>query len=450
VAISRSKGASKALARRVAQTLGKIGQPDPSGAGPTTQRAFSFPSDVADPVALKALLRETDLFGAATAEAEGYLNDALDRFRITMALIPDLPSGARVLELGANPYFLTRLLRARGLSVTAANWFGERSGFGRQGQQDVMESGQPTTYVFDHFNIESEPFPYADGDFDLVLFCEILEHLPSDPIHTLAEIHRVLKPGGVLLLTTPNAIRLENLQRMMRGDNVYEQLSGYGTYGRHNREYTVDELRTLLTECGYDVSDVFAADIGHPPSAAPADQYASAADRGENLFALARAGDGPRWPYPSWLYSSQHALRRIVRPGVVMGRNCELQTSGFHVLETLHGRSGRWTSGSPATLSLEKPDAEPCRLVIEGATPPAGACGSISLVARLGQQELRWDLPCDDSTFTVDGEVKAEAGPIELTVTTDPTWHPADVGLGSDGRQLGVVIFAARFEPSTA
>ena len=302
------------------------------------------------------MLRDTDVFGQATAEAEGYLADALERFRLTMALLPPLAPGSRVLELGSNPYFLTRLLRGRGLDVTSANWFGEKSGFGSKGRQEVTESGSRQVYEFDHFNVEEDRFPYSDASFDVALFCEILEHLPADPIHALAELHLVLKPGGVLLLTTPNAVRLDNLNRMVKGQNVYEQLSGYGTYGRHNREYTVDELRPLLEQCGYEVDTVFAADIGHPPAPLPFGAEVNLADRGENLFALARAHGDPRWPYPNWLYSSRHALRRVVRPDLAMGFNCDLQSSGFHELEDFGGRPGRWTGcGDQARVLLAPP-----------------------------------------------------------------------------------------------
>ena len=47
-----------------------------------------------------------------------------------------------------------------------------------------------------------EPLPFDDESFDAVLFSEVLEHL-FDVHGALAELNRVLKPGGLLLLTTP-------------------------------------------------------------------------------------------------------------------------------------------------------------------------------------------------------------------------------------------------------
>jgi len=410
---------------------------------------MSFPDDVADAAALRRYLADTDIFGPNAHEAAGYLNDALERFRMTMALLPPLAPGARVLELGSNPYFLTRLLLARGLDVTCANWFGEKSGFGRRGRQEVTgpTSGERHLFEFDHFNIEAEPFPYPDGTFEAVLFCEILEHLPNDPVHVLAEIHRVLaKPAGVMLLTTPNATRMESLVRMLRGENVYEELSGYGTYGRHNREYTVAELRTLLSESGYQVRELFAHDIhARPPDAVPAS--AEPADRGDNLFALAAPFGQPRWRYPDWLYSSQHALRRVVRPDLMVGYNDQLQAAGLHPLEDLDGRPGRWTGAAPEVVVLLAPEAGgQGRLCVEGIAPPPGAGPGIELLADVGGEKVSWELACDGRPFAVSAPVEVKRGDQDVRLWTDRTWVPSALGLGGDGRTLGVVLRAVALE----
>lgn len=54
------------------------------------------------------------------------------------------------------------------------------------------------TKFFDHY-----PLPGENNTFDVVLSMETLEHMP-DPLQFLQELHRVLKPGGELILSTPN------------------------------------------------------------------------------------------------------------------------------------------------------------------------------------------------------------------------------------------------------
>jgi len=46
-------------------------------------------------------------------------------------------------------------------------------------------------------------YPAADNTFDLVFFHHVLEHVPDD-VKALSEVHRILKPGGVLILGVPN------------------------------------------------------------------------------------------------------------------------------------------------------------------------------------------------------------------------------------------------------
>ncbi len=64
-------------------------------------------------------------------------------------------------------------------------------------------------------NVE-EPLPVADGSFDAVVAGELLEHLQL-PEALVAEALRVLRPGGVLVGSVPNAFRLQSRRRFLRG-----------------------------------------------------------------------------------------------------------------------------------------------------------------------------------------------------------------------------------------
>ena len=73
----------------------------------------------------------------------------------------------------------------------------------------------------------------------MVTWCEVIEHLTGNPVFTLSEIHRVLKPGGAVVISTPNVARIENVIRVCFGNNVYDPYH-LGTLlrgSRHSREY---------------------------------------------------------------------------------------------------------------------------------------------------------------------------------------------------------------------
>ena len=179
----------------------------------------------------------------------------------------------RCLELGANPYFTTMLLREfTDLELVLANYFGASDTGGPSHDAHQIEqtveycdraSGHTVEAVLTSqlFNIEGDRFPFEDEHFDVVLVCEIIEHLTADPLSALREIKRVLRRDGVLVLTTPNVNRLENVVKMVAGSNIYDPYSGYGPYGRHNREYNKHELHLLLTYLGFEVEYLESADV---------------------------------------------------------------------------------------------------------------------------------------------------------------------------------------------
>ncbi|HWC85619.1 MAG TPA: methyltransferase domain-containing protein [Solirubrobacteraceae bacterium] len=52
-------------------------------------------------------------------------------------------------------------------------------------------------------DLERFPYPFADSSFDQVLMQDVLEHV-RDPIRVVEELHRVLRPNGILQLRTPH------------------------------------------------------------------------------------------------------------------------------------------------------------------------------------------------------------------------------------------------------
>ncbi len=163
-----------------------------------------------------------------------------------------LPPGARVLEYGAVPLLTTAALAELGYDVSAVDIAPQRFGSAVSGLAlDVRRC-----------DVETEPLPFATETFAAVLFHEIFEHLRIDPIFTLREAHRVLRPGGALLLSTPNLRSLRGLKNLLlhnRGHAVsggvyrqYEKLATLGHMG-HVREYTTREVCEFLGRAGFTV-----------------------------------------------------------------------------------------------------------------------------------------------------------------------------------------------------
>lgn len=81
--------------------------------------------------------------------------------------------------------------------------------------------------------------PYTDGSFDAALLIGILDHLAT-PHPVAAELHRILRPGGVLLATAPNlSYWRRRLGRALRGSD------------RRFRSFSPQHLQAILTEAGF-------------------------------------------------------------------------------------------------------------------------------------------------------------------------------------------------------
>jgi SAM-dependent methyltransferase len=94
------------------------------------------------------------------------------------------------------------------------------------------------------------PLPLGDGEFDLVLLADTLEHV-RDVQLLLSEARRVLRPGGRLAVSTPAHGRATALRLLVRG---FE--SGFDPLSPHLRFLTARSLRRLLDSLGFDVESL--------------------------------------------------------------------------------------------------------------------------------------------------------------------------------------------------
>lgn len=172
-------------------------------------------------------------------------------FQVGKGLVNFLESTGRlkgnVLDYGCGLGYLLEHLLARGLACSAAEFsaesvelvnekFGDRPNW----KGATLVSGLPT------------PFPNAE--FDVITCTETLEHLSDELLPGIvAEMHRLLKPGGIVLFTTPND---EDLEQAMTYCPFCE--AEYHKV-QHQRSFTRDSLRSLLES--HDFTVLFCQDL---------------------------------------------------------------------------------------------------------------------------------------------------------------------------------------------
>jgi len=160
----------------------------------------------------------------------------------------------QVLEIGGYPYFLTLPLAER-YSITTLGKITSKDKF-------LSEYGIVTLDC----NLDVDKIPADDAKFDGVIMNEVFEHLRIDLIFTMQEIFRVLRPGGTLLLSTPNLRSVTGFYNFMVRGQAYSLLGGiYENYSYlhkekgnmgHVREYTPIEIIDFLKKIGFAVDGI--------------------------------------------------------------------------------------------------------------------------------------------------------------------------------------------------
>lgn len=312
----------------------------------------------------------------------GLIETGLPRILATLDMIPDSYRDKAILELGSSPYFLSLCLyrMCRG-TLKRGNYFGPDA---KHGADTLVnrDTGEEVVFAYEAFNIETDAYPYPDASFDVVVFSELIEHLGVNPVRALAEIHRVLRPGGIVVVTTPNSLSLERFATFLRGGSQmvdrYSPLFGYGA--RHNREFHPRELRELLEGTGFVIEAMITRDLAPVPQAERWQRalwkrlLALYADvpRQEHIFLRARRGERFRWQFPPDLFDNIQFYTLVRYPWMEMGINDSIQcAAGWYPLERQSdGGELRWIAGEEGQGFLKTPEGL-TRFGAEVLAPPA-------------------------------------------------------------------------------
>jgi len=245
--------------------------------------------------------------------ARNYLEIHVPRISRTLSFVPPPKTSGRVLELGAYMQMTPVLECVLGYKEVRGAYFGA---LGRTDDKSIFVGGKEVFRCkVDLFDAEKDVYPYPEGRFELVLACEIFEHMLHDPMHMLVECHRVLEENGLLLLTTPNVASYFAVAQVIQQAGNPQLYSKYtdprGEYAAteipHVREYTPDELKQALEAAGFEIEHLFTEPI-YIHGALWVDDFLKrnrlpTTHRGEQIFVLARKKSGkPINRYPTFLY----------------------------------------------------------------------------------------------------------------------------------------------------
>ncbi|WP_019616977.1 class I SAM-dependent methyltransferase [Psychromonas ossibalaenae] len=162
--------------------------------------------------------------------------------------------GKKVLEVGAflGPVSITLKGMGYDVSATEIPEFHESN--------SLVELYKKYDIPFHSINLKNHELPFESNSFDVVVICEVIEHLNFNPLLILKELNRILKKGGYLYIGMPNQAYILNRIKLLAGKSIHNKIDDYFKQfdrncnmivGLHWREYTLVETKELTGRMGF-------------------------------------------------------------------------------------------------------------------------------------------------------------------------------------------------------
>jgi glycosyltransferase involved in cell wall biosynthesis/2-polyprenyl-3-methyl-5-hydroxy-6-metoxy-1,4-benzoquinol methylase len=194
-----------------------------------------------------------DIAGEIAGQFLEYFNTSKERYATYIAAARGyLPDNATILDVGDAPGHVAMCLHRLGFAITGLN-------LNAEWRKTYPDPTWLETLSVQECDIEKSALPFHESQFDAILFTEVLEHIAvTDPSAILKEFRRVLKPGGLVLFSTPNVCNISNICALLHGMNIFwAPKIFYGSCDRHNREYTPSEVIDCFQQAGLEIVELW-------------------------------------------------------------------------------------------------------------------------------------------------------------------------------------------------
>jgi SAM-dependent methyltransferase len=121
-----------------------------------------------------------------------------------------------------------------------------------------------------HWDLLTDEQPFREA-FDRIFLCEVMAHVPVPPYQYLDRLRLALRPGGMLLVSTPNLHRLRNIALLLAGREPFGPFAASqpGTWRGNFLDFSASHLRWQLARAGFADVMIERREFGHRASSLP-------------------------------------------------------------------------------------------------------------------------------------------------------------------------------------
>lgn len=184
------------------------------------------------------------------SKEKGYTHIPNDYELAELSLIGEkIKKGSNFLDIGTGMGIAPRFAKKLGAKVTTLDSY-EASG--SDAIENIKSEGIETLFL----DILKDKIPIEDNSIDIIFFGDVIEHLLHSPKRALLEFNRILKPGGVCIASTPNAVRLSVRIKVLLGFSNWSDLDSFWEddfNNGHHHEYTLSEFCSVFIKTGFEI-----------------------------------------------------------------------------------------------------------------------------------------------------------------------------------------------------
>lgn len=190
---------------------------------------------------------------------EGYIDAAVESFgTIGSVCLRHLPRGARILDFGCGPCDKTGILPPLGFECVGYDDFGDPWHSVDDRLERIREYAEDIG--IDLRVASGDEYPFEPESFDMVMLHDVLEHIHDSPRELLNGLVTLMKPGGYLFVTVPNAANLRKRAHLLMGRTNLPPYAAFywspNPWRGHVREYVRGDLRSLTAFLGLDLVEL--------------------------------------------------------------------------------------------------------------------------------------------------------------------------------------------------